>query len=375
MEENLFQYEEEILATAKEICNNNDYSSNPLIGQYRVLCKRYEKQLLQSKKIIKISDSQQKMLNETNEKLRKLTDELNEAKNILQNQNNELLEKNEEIEAQRDKIEQTNVSLLNAFNLIEQKNKKITDSIRYAQKIQQSILPSTELIQHIFPESFVLYKPKDIVSGDFYWFHKKNNYLFFTAADCTGHGVPGAFMSLMGNNMIRQAVEIHDLTKPAEILNHINNDIISNLRNNPIESVVKDGMDIAFCTLDKENMVLQFAGAQNPLYIIRQNELIEFKGERHLIGDAFNERFPAYTNHEIPVSKGDCFYIFSDGYADQFGGELNKKFMTKNFRETILKIHHLPMPEQKLKLDQIFENWKGANHEQIDDVLVVGIRI
>ncbi|MBU1718828.1 MAG: tetratricopeptide repeat protein [Bacteroidetes bacterium] len=274
---------------------------------------------------------------------------------------NELLQSQKtEIELQRDEI-----------NI---KNKHITDSIRYAQRIQQAILPPEGIIRKYCPESFTLYKPKDIVSGDFYWVDAVDNLLLFSAVDCTGHGVPGAFMSIVGSNILNQAVHENHLIKPNEILNYLSIKVQETLRKYDDENSVKDGMDLALCSLDVENMMLEFAGVHNPMYIIRGDEVLQFKPDKHPIGEPFTQEFTSYMNNEIPLEKGDIIYVFSDGFVDQFGGPSRKKFLTKRFREVLLEIKDLPMDVQRDMLDEVFENWRG-DIEQYDDVCVFGIKV
>ncbi len=270
--------------------------------------------------------------------------------------------------------------LLEAKNAeIGKKNKDITDSIKYAQRIQRAILPSDDFVKKLLPEHFIIYIPKDIVSGDFYWLEHKDNKILFGAIDCTGHGVPGAFMSIVGRNLLNQAVNEYNITKPADILNYLNNGVIetfkhSQLHNDEITDV-KDGMDLALCCLSDNNTKLEYAGAYNPMYLIRNKEVIQYKADVYPIGVPFSERLRSFTNNEIALEKGDTIYIFSDGYVDQFGGgSIRKKYSSKRFRETLIEIQDLSMQDQKNKLTKIFEEWKGETN-QIDDVLIIGVKV
>ncbi|MGZ4044482.1 MAG: tetratricopeptide repeat protein, partial [Bacteroidia bacterium] len=256
--------------------------------------------------------------------------------------NNELAIKNEKIE--------------NAYNIIEDQHKDITGSIRYAKRLQEAILP-TVMFNKIFRESaFVLYKPKDIVSGDFYWIEevKQNNksQILVAAVDCTGHGVPGAFMSIVGHNLLNQAVNEHHKTKPSDILNEVNIGLSETLRQKLEESVVRDGMDIALCSLEEKcsgKYTLQFSGANNPVWIIKANDptkVIELKGDKFPIGIFVGEELHQFTTREIELEKGDTLYIFTDGYADQFGGAKGKKFKYKPLQELVLSIQAKDMKEQ-----------------------------
>ncbi|HLG03952.1 MAG TPA: tetratricopeptide repeat protein [Bacteroidia bacterium] len=253
-----------------------------------------------------------------------------------------------------------------------QKN-AITDSINYAKKIQDSILPPDNLVKTILPDSFVLYLPKDVVSGDFYWVEKRDGKAVFAAVDCTGHGVPGALMSVVGFNLLTQAVNELGLTKPADILHHLDFGVNKLLRQSDKDSA-KDGMDLALCTLDSETKILQYAGVFNPAYIIRGGKLEQLKPDKYPIGINTDGVTDDYTNQEIQLASGDMVYLFSDGYADQFGGPAGKKFMYNRFRELLKKIHALSTQEQKQRLTDEFLIWKGA-HEQVDDILVIGVRV
>ena len=254
--------------------------------------------------------------------------------------------------------------------LLEEKNNEITDSITYAKRIQSAILPSDVIFKTHLPNSFVLYKPKDIVAGDFYWMEKVNTEIFFAAADCTGHGVPGAMVSVVCSNALNQGLEKKSPITPGLLLD-TTRDFVKN-RFETESNNVKDGMDIALCALNFSTNQLQFSGANNPLYIIRENELIEIKGDKQHIGKHHKES--NFTNHIISLKKDDCIYLFSDGYADQFGGPKGKKFMYKQFKSLLLKTSQLPLDQQKEVLNNTFENWRG-DLEQIDDVCVIGIKI
>lgn len=263
-----------------------------------------------------------------------------------------------------------NVELKKAYEEIEEKNKSIIDSINYAKLIQQAILPSHKEVDQFLPESFVLYKPKDVVSGDFYWVAKKNNKIHIAAIDCTGHGVPGAFMSMIGNTLLNEIVNEKGITKPSEILVQLREGIIKLLKQTGTHGENQDGMDISLCVLD--GLKLEYAGANNPLWIFRKNEISVTKADKQPIGISYGDPKP-FTNHSFELEKGDCIYIFSDGFADQFN-DSGKKMMTSKFKETLLGIQRMAMPEQKIFLDNFLEQWKGTN-EQTDDILVIGVRI
>lgn len=253
--------------------------------------------------------------------------------------------------------------------------KQVTDSIRYAKRIQEAILPPDNFVKKLLPDSFVLYKPKDIVSGDFFWMEQVNGKTFFAAVDCTGHGVPGAFMSIVGHNLLKQIMSKSQLLQPSLILDELSKGVRETLHQRSFdESSAKDGMDITFCSFDKKTNELEFAAAFNPLYLVRNGELFEVKGNKFSVGIYIEKEMQKFTNHKLKTRKGDVIYIFSDGYADQFGGPKGKKFMDKQFRELLLKIHSKPMPEQKRILNQTIEHWRGGE-DQVDDILVMGMRI
>jgi len=256
---------------------------------------------------------------------------------------------------------------------IEEKNKDIMSSIRYAQRIQEAVSPHKKLMDKIFPNHFVLWKPRDIVSGDFYWMMQKGGKIIIAAADCTGHGVPGAFMSIMGISFLNEIANNKDVQTAAEALNQLRTNVITSLNQEGAETDTKDGMDISLCVYDFDNMMMQFAGAYNPLYMIRDGELSIIKADRMPIGIHDRDGSP-FTNMEFSMHPGDIYYILSDGYIDQFGGPKGKKFMTKRFKQLILDIHHKPMEEQREILWNTILDWRG-DIEQIDDIIIIGIKV
>jgi serine phosphatase RsbU (regulator of sigma subunit) len=257
-------------------------------------------------------------------------------------------------------------------NEIAEQKKEITDSIFYARRIQSAILPSTSMLTSVLSEHFVLFLPKDIVSGDFYWSFVKGDKIVILAADCTGHGVPGAFMSMLGVSFLNEIVNAHKLDSAASILNELRDHVKATLAQSGSAEHARDGMDISLCIIDQKKSILQYAGAYNPLYMIRSEELTEIKADKMPIG--WYDLDTEFTNNIVNLRKGDCFYIFSDGFSDQFGGEFGKKYLSKPFKNFLLKIHGQPMTKQKEMLFEEFENWKGKLH-QVDDVLVIGFRI
>lgn len=258
-------------------------------------------------------------------------------------------------------------------NLLIQKNKDITDSITYAKRIQQAILPPEKIVKELLPDSFILYKPKDIVSGDFYWVAEVGNMVMFAAVDCTGHGVPGAFMSIVGQNILNQAVNEHRLSKPDQILNLLNEEVTRNLGKDE-RNQIKDGMDLALCVMSKTSRTLEFAGAFNPLWILRDDDIIEIRGNKFPIGYRMDGEQKIFTRHEVKLEKGDQLYVFTDGYADQFGGPKQKKFKYKNIKKVLIENRHESMERQKQILDITLKDWKG-DLEQIDDILIMGVKV
>jgi serine phosphatase RsbU (regulator of sigma subunit) len=263
-----------------------------------------------------------------------------------------------------------NLEITEQKALIEERNREVHDSINYAKRIQTAILPPDKMIRDCLPDSFVLFKPKDIVSGDFYWLEAVGDKVFFAAVDCTGHGVPGAMVSVVGNSGLNRSVKEFGLSQPAAILDKLT--LLVEETFSKSENEVKDGMDISICCINKKTNLLEWAGANNPLWLIRNNIVEEIKADKQPIG-AFDHRKP-FTNHAIQLNKGDAVYLFTDGYADQFGGEKGKKFKYKQLENLILTNNHLIMAEQKAMLDHSFESWRGSL-EQIDDVCIIGVRI
>ena len=306
-------------------------------------------------------------------------DDKRKSHDVLSERNHEITAQNHEISAQRDQIADKNDKLVNAYQ-------NITDSIEYAHRIQEALLPSLNLMHKTLPESMVMFKPRDVVSGDFYWFANVGTQVdndtktVLAAVDCTGHGVPGAFMSMAGDAYLNQIVKQQGITEPGQVLTALHRNIRLALKQETTGN--RDGMDISLVTIDKQKQTIQFAGAKNPLIYIQDGELHLIKGDKYPVGGEQREGERSFTTHTIPVNpeKPITFYLFSDGFQDQFGGEEGKKFMVSQFRELLLSIHHLPMVLQKARLEQTFESWLEAKqpdgkHEQVDDVLVMGFKV
>ncbi len=290
---------------------------------------------------------------------------------IKKESNIQLESKNRLILQQKDEIQQQMEIAESQRDQIAYQKQHITDSIHYALRIQTALLPSLELFTEKI-DHFVLYKPRDIVSGDFYWVAEIGPRIMIISADCTGHGVPGAFMSMLGVSFLNEIILNKGIVQPDQVINSLREEVIHALKQNNSESEIKDGMDICVCLLDPEKRSLQFAGALSPLWILSKGELTEVKGDKMPV--SIHETMKPFTNHWIDLKKGDTFYIFSDGFVDQFGGPNQKKYLSKNFKITLGELQAKPMYEQGAELDRIFEEWR-ADVEQIDDVTVIGVRV
>lgn len=251
-------------------------------------------------------------------------------------------------------------------------HKKITESINYAKRIQGAILPNTRLIGRALPESFIIYKPRDVVSGDFPWFTQVKNEIFMAAVDCTGHGVPGALLSLVGYFLLNDIVRSRRITDPGRILDLLDEGVSTTLK--PDEDAgTKDGMDISLCKINLEKKEVEYAGAHRPLYVMRKGVFEEIKGNKFPIGGGIFKNQTSFTNIKLTLNSGDSIYYCSDGFCDQFGGPNGKKFGTKQLREIISKVHHMPMKEAQRVFEQQWESWKGMQ-KQTDDVLLIGVK-
>lgn len=289
---------------------------------------------------------------------------------IKKEANAELEEKNRTILMQKDEIAQQRDLASAQRDQIAYQKKHITDSIEYAKRIQAALMPSLELFSDRL-EHFVLYKPLAIVSGDFYWVSTQGNKQVIISADCTGHGVPGAFMSMLGVSLLSEIVNGRHVIMPDEIINNLRQGVIKALNQDEDVGSVRDGLDISVCTVDFEQNILWYAGAYSPLYLIRGNELRHYRADK--MPASIHYKMHPFTLHKIELRKGDAFYLFSDGFADQFGGDQKRKFMSGQLKETLMAIASMPMLRQGEKLNEVFENWRGSN-PQVDDVTVIGVR-
>lgn len=286
----------------------------------------------------------------------KLTAAIEERRILLEKQSQELKEQREELMLQKEEI---------------------ISSINYAKRIQSAILPPEVYINELLNENFILYLPKDIISGDFYWIKQVKNYIILASADCTGHGVPAAFMSMLGISCLNEIVQSREFTHANQILNELRKEIKHSLRQTGKKEEMRDGMDIALCVIDSKNNIMQYSGAHNPLYIISNNngnsKIKEIKADSmpvgiHFLGDK------SFTNHEVQLEIGDTFYIFSDGFIDQIGGENNHRFTSERFKKLLLTIYDQPLYEQKEILEKTLKDWMGENSQR-DDILVIGVRV
>ncbi|MBB6461788.1 AAA family ATPase [Flammeovirga kamogawensis] len=285
-----------------------------------------------------------------------------------------------------DKVNERTIEIRHQKDIIQKRNLDITDSIKYAKRIQSAILPIKEYVDKALTDNFILYKPKDIIAGDFYWIEEIDNLVLFAAADCTGHGVPGAMVSIVCHNALNRAIKEYKLRKPADILDKVREIVIDSFSTSSQD--VKDGMDISLCALDRDNMILQYAGAYNNLHVVKNRKIISFedtvyleddekvmitvKGNRQPVGR--HKKTVPFTNHEVNVEKGDIVYVFSDGFPDQFGGPKNQKFLAKSFKKLLFDISQKPLSDQHDLLNYRFEEWKGKQ-AQTDDVCVIGMKI
>jgi len=317
------------------------------------------------------------ILKAQNEEITQQRDEIAHKNDVLKVQNEEISQQRDEIAHKNDVLKAQNEEISQQRDMIAHQNKEITDSIIYARRIQTAILPTPNMLKDDL-EMYIFYRPRDIVSGDFYWMSKKEDKLIIVAADCTGHGVPGAFMSMLGVAFLNEIVGKENELYANEILNKLRDNIVCSLnqagRIEKNKEYTKDGMDIALCVIDYPSMTLQYAGAYNPLILIRNDELTEIKADRMPVAysDAHGQK--QFTNNLIPLFPKDCIYMFSDGFADQFGGDEEKKYSGKRLKSTLLNVCELPMNEQENIMAQSYDEWKGKN-EQIDDVLLIGIRV
>ncbi|TAE75577.1 MAG: hypothetical protein EAZ85_01940 [Bacteroidetes bacterium] len=300
---------------------------------------------------------------------------IKEQKKELEELHKEVLQKNKEIKQQAEELYTQNETLLVTMAKLTEKEKHILQSINYAQRIQEAMLPFLERIEQSLDKEnfFILYKPRNIVSGDFYFFEQIGHKIVIIAADCTGHGVPGALMSMIGINILEEIIISLKITQPDIILNQLHKKIQYALKQQETQN--KDGMDIAVCVIDKTKKTIEYAGANNSIYVIQEGVLQDHKADKFAIGGHQTEIERIFTKHSIDISKPTMLYLFSDGYQDQFGGIENRKFMKKRFRELLSSIYTKPLDLQKIILDDTLKDWQMNTYEQTDDILVMGIKL
>jgi serine phosphatase RsbU (regulator of sigma subunit) len=348
-------YIDSALQTAKEL------NANPLLYEaYEILSKYYES-------LGNYPDAY-----ESFKKFHQIRESVLNAQTHSKLKNQQISFEIEKVQKDAEIYHLRNIELKDAYTSLEKRTREILDSIDYAKNIQNALLPPMDYFQSLFEESFVYYNPKDIVSGDFYWCYGNNLRIYIAVADCTGHGVPGAFMSMLGISNLNEIINSCNTYTSDQLLDELRKRIIISLRQSMEGSSSKDGMDIALCCIDKEKKQIEFSGAFNPLYIVNNKQITEIKGNRMPIGifDIINQPF---TKHTIPIEKGMSIYMFSDGFMDQFGGPNGKKLKANRFKDLILKISHEPMADQRILIDNALHDWLQGN-EQIDDILITGIK-
>jgi serine phosphatase RsbU (regulator of sigma subunit) len=305
--------------------------------------------------------------------MRKSKKRLEEKNAEIQKSNVRLSRQQQEIQEQKSNIQQQNRNLQDAYQVIEKYNSKITDSIKYAERIQNAILSSLGILSPFFEDYFCYYKPKDYVSGDFYWLSTKNDKLILAVADCTGHGVPGAFMSIIGMDLLNQAINQQNILDPSQILTFLNTELRNKLKREENEVFLKDSMDIAICTISKKENVMQYSGALVPLIVVRGNRIFDYRPNFVSIGTSTETFNVSFKQQNIELKKGDWIYLYSDGIIDQFGGKGNKKFMRQQLWDSLISINELSGEKQKESIEKIFLDWKGST-EQTDDILLLGLK-
>ena len=336
---------------------------------------------IQSKRKNKKIEAQNALLENQKKEISQKNEELQSSEEELRQNSEELQTTNEQLTLIKLRIEEKNlalgtslIELENQKEIIEKKNKDITSSINYAKRIQTAILPEISSVKKVLPDPFILFQPRDIVSGDFYWFSQVSEHKSIIAAcDCTGHGVPGAFMSLIGNDILNETVNARNIHKPNEILHSLHTGVVNALNQEATDN--RDGMDMTLCVIDKEKKQVHFAGAKNELIYIQNEKIFQLKGDKMPIGGERLDVERPFHKQTINTTVPTTFYMFSDGFQDQFGGEKGRKYMKKRFREFLVEIHKQPFDEQERILRLEFKAWLGIDYLQIDDVLVIGFKL
>jgi len=373
--------EEEMRQTVEELTSVNEQMTK----QEEQLRLQIDENKLQLHQI----EQQEEVMRASFEELQEKTEQMEAQEEIMQqairemNRINEQLQASEqrlekEVERRTEQIGAQNKALEHSYLALESKTRTLHQSINYAKHIQNAILPPKMVVKALFPKSFIFYKPKDVVSGDFYWIDRKvdnngNMRIAIAAVDCTGHGVPGAIMSMIGYNLLNQFSNQATLEEPNLLVERLHNGVIQSLQQE--QTANRDGMDLSICVYDSEKQTIDFVGAKNPLIYIQDNQLHEIKGTNASVGGAFyKHRKINYQKHTIDVSKPTTLYLYSDGYQDQFGGEAGRKFMKSKFKQMLFENHQKPMEEQHKLFSRTFDKWK-ENEDQVDDVLLIGLKI
>ena len=324
-------------------------------------------------KYLSVISSKNSNLNKTNKELSQVTEEIKTQMEYLKVLNNELVEQNEKIASQNNLLELQSQEIVSQRDLLIQHKQNIDDSILYASYIQNALLPSDELLKEHFLDHFILYKPRNVIGGDFYFIKKIGNNLIVAGADCTGHGVPGAMLSMLGIASLSEIVYRREINSTSMVLSEMRREVTNILCRKDTIYDARDGMDISLCKINLSTLELEFSGAYNPVYIIRGNELMYLKADKIQVGDSITHG-RVFTSQTLQLQKNDCLYLFSDGFTDQLGGQSRKKYMAKNFQDLLIKIAQDKMATQKKVLLHTLDQWRG-NYDQTDDVMIIGIRI
>ena len=322
--------------------------------------------------ILKKNKESQREIERKSRKIEKKNSLIKQKNDILSDKNHLLKEQQEEIAVQNEELQSFMEEIKSQRDEIEAKNKEIVDSILYASKIQNSMIPEGKVLYSHFEDYFILNKPKDILSGDFFWASEYEGKIIVAVADCTGHGIPASLLSVLGISTLNEIILKYKGLKPNDILNYLRSKIIVSLSQSDFTETNKDGMDISLVIYDKKNKLIEFSGAYNPFVVVRNDKIYSIDGDRMPIGICEVEK--EFTYNTFTVESGDVLYMFSDGYTDQFGGFENKKLKRRKFKEQLIRVAKLPLPIQKERFATFFNEWKGK-HEQVDDVLIVGIKI
>ncbi len=335
--------------------------------------KAFERTYSKKVKYLKIISAKNSAMKHTNNELAHISEEFKTQNDYLKELNHELIEQNERIAEQNIQLVQQSKEMECQQELLIKQKQSIDESILYASYIQSALLPSEDILNDYFPDHFILYKPRDTLSGDFYFYRRLGDSIIIAAADCTGHGIPGALLSMLGIASISEIIHRIGINSVGTILNEMSREVRSIIKRKSNYDA-KDGIDIAICRINLLTNDMEYAGAYNPVYVIHNGELIQLKGDKQSVGRSLNNKEPIFTNQYLRLQKGDSLYMFSDGYYDQLSSNNHKKFLVHNFQELLLRIVNEKMQTQKEILEKTFEEWRNGN-EQTDDVMILGMRI